>query len=209
MLTTADAANLTQYVEQGGTLLVSFFSAIVDEFDTVHDGGFLSPLRVSLGVTVEEFLPLRENVTVTVTWNGAVLDAEVLNADVWQEHLALAGAEVMATYLDGPGAGMPAITRNTHGTGVGWYVSTRLDAAGLAEVMTAVYTDAGIVRPEVPAGVEVVTRRGAEADYVIAINHGEAAESVAVSGFELIGQRDTGPRTELAAGAVAVVRTPK
>ena len=39
------------------------------------------------------------------------------SADVWQEHLIVDDAEVRGTYVDGPGAGMPAITRNRHGAG--------------------------------------------------------------------------------------------
>ncbi len=56
LLSKADAANLTHFVEQGGTLLVSCFSAIVDENDAVHEGGYGAPLRDALGVTVDEYL---------------------------------------------------------------------------------------------------------------------------------------------------------
>ena len=182
---------------------MSFFSAIVDEFDTVHEGGYGAPLRDALGVTVEEFLPLRENATASVAFRGAELAA-----DVWQEHLALAGADVMGTYLEGPGAGMPAITRNRHGAGVGWYVSTRLDASGLAQVMKSVYADAGITAADLPAGVEVIRRRGEAHDYVTVINHGDTVASVPVSGFDLVGQNEVTTTTSLAGGAVAVIRTP-
>ena len=202
LLTAADAANLTSYVEGGGTLVVSFFSAVVDENDAVHEGGYGAPLRRTLGVTVEEFLPLREGATTTVDFGGSQLVA-----DVWHEHLALEGAEVVATYVDGPGAGAAAITRNELGAGVGWYVSTRLDAEGLATVMAAVYRDAGLEVSGHPSGLEVVTRRGKDADYIVAINHSDAAVSLAVTGTELLGQTEVGPALNVDAGAVAVVRT--
>ncbi len=38
LTTPAAAANLAAYVENGGTLVVSYFSGIVDEHDTVHPG---------------------------------------------------------------------------------------------------------------------------------------------------------------------------
>src|SRR5690606_36190508 len=50
LLTESDAANLNSWVADGGTLLVSFFSGIVDEHDCVHDDGYMAPLRDSLGV---------------------------------------------------------------------------------------------------------------------------------------------------------------
>jgi beta-galactosidase len=203
MLSAADAARLTRYVEAGGTLVVSFFSAVVDEHDAVHEGGYLAPLGDALGVTVEEFLPLREGATSSLDWRGA----QVLSADVWQEHLVLRGAEPVATYIDGPAAGGAAITRHTHGAGTGWYVSTRPDAEGLAAVMRSVYADAGIHPPQHPAGVEVVTRRGESADYVVAVNHGSTPAILPLPGIDLLTGNDTGGSLEIAAGGVAVIRT--
>ena len=75
-----------RYVADGGTLLVSFFSAIVDENDAVHEGGYGAPLREALGLTVEEFLPLREGPRSTFRGWG---DAQTLRRDVWQEDLAV------------------------------------------------------------------------------------------------------------------------
>ena len=204
LLTSADAANLTRYVENGGTLVVSYFSAIVDENDAVHVGGFGAPLRDVLGVAVEEFLPLRQGESCGVRWAS---DSEVQAADVWQEHLVLAGAEAMGTFVDGQAAGMPAVTRHQYGSGVGWYVSTRLKAEGLATLMHAAYDDAGLAPAELPEGVELVTRVGAAAEYVIAINHGETPAHLSITGFELLGQVETDGALELAAGDVAVIRT--
>ncbi|HEX5856937.1 MAG TPA: beta-galactosidase [Microbacterium sp.] len=207
LLTEADGANLTRFVEGGGTLLVSFFSGIVDENDAVHAGGYGAPLRDALGLTVEEFLPLRDGERASVTWTRD--EGATLGADVWQEALALAGAAVIGEYADGPGAGMPAITRNEHGDGVGWYVSTRLDADGMATLMRAVYADAGVVPPGHPEGVEVIVRRGADADYTIAINHGERIAALPAVGVDLLTGADVGRTLELAGGGVAVIRTPR
>jgi beta-galactosidase len=205
LLTVADAANLTRYVEQGGTLLVSFFSAIVDEHDRVHEGGFGAPLTDALGVRVDEFLPLREGVTCELEWQGE--GSGRLPADVWQEDLDLAGAEVVATYADGPGAGGPAITRHRHGAGIGWYVSTRVQNAGMRTLMDAVYADAGITPAGLPDGFEVVTRHGADADFVVAINHRDEAAALPATGVELFTGAEVSGSLEVPAGGVAVVRT--
>ena len=204
MLSLADADNLNRYVEGGGTLLVSFFSAVVDEHDAVHAGGFGAPLEPALGVRVEEHLPLREGATGDIDWNG-----QTLRADVWQEDLVLAGAEVRATYLGGPAAGEPAITRNHHGAGVGWYVSTRPDAAGLAAIMTAVYADAGVAPADVPAGVEIIRRRRDDAEFVVAINHTTEAVQLPVEGINLLTRTEITGMLSLAGGDVAVIRSPR
>ncbi|AEI12936.1 beta-galactosidase [Cellulomonas gilvus] len=208
LLRVQDAANLTAFVADGGTLLVSFFSGIVDEHDAVHQGGFLAPLREALGLTVEEFLPLRAGETARVSWTPDGAQAQELPADVWQDDIALDGAQVVGTYLDGPAAGRPAITRNAHGAGSAWYVSTRLDIDALAPVMERVYADARLAPAGLPFDVEVVTRRGADADFVVAINHSAEDVDLALGdGQELLGAAPVSGTLVVPAGSVAVLRT--
>ena len=202
LLTAAAGKNLTGYVEQGGTLLVSCFSGVVDEHDAVHAGGFGAPLRTVLGVAVEELLPIRPEDTTAVD-----LDGTALPTDVWSEHLVLDGAQVRGTYRGGPADGGPAVTRHAHGAGTGWYVSTRLGVDALAPVLAAVYADAGVT-PTTPAdGVELMTRHGADHDYLVAVNHREDAATVQVAGTELLSDTVAEGSYRLAPGDVAVFRT--
>jgi len=202
LLTAAGAENLTRYVAGGGTLVVSYFSAVVDEFDAVHVGGYGAPLRDALGMSVEEFLPLRAGERVHVGWSGSEL-----TGDVWADDIALAGADVVATYVDGPAAGRPAITRHTHGSGHGWYVSTRLDVAALAPVLAAAYRDAGITPPGLPEGVEVLHRESDGATFTVAINHRDEPVEIPATGTELLSGDTLNGALKLPAGAVRVVRT--
>jgi beta-galactosidase len=210
LLTQDSASNLRRYVAGGGTLLVSFFSAIVDEHDAVHPGGFGAPLRDVLGVLVHEFLPLRAGAVTHISWaNGVLGDAGEVAADAWQEDLGLEGAEVVASHLEGPAAGGPAITRHRFGQGTAWYVSTRLDVEALAPVLRAAYRDAGVEPPDLPDDVEIVVRQGRDADYLVAINHSDADTKLPVAdGVELLGQEPVSGRLDLPAGAAAVVRVP-
>ncbi|MDQ0646665.1 beta-galactosidase [Microbacterium natoriense] len=203
LLTQADAANLTAYVENGGTLLVSFFSAIVDENDAVHAGGFAAPLRDALGLTVEEFLPLREGESHRLDWDGH----DDVVSDVWQEDIALAGAEVVANFGGGPGERGPAITRHRHGAGTGWYVGTRLDAAGMRGLFREVYAGAGLTASGLPEGLEVITRKGDGAVYRIAVNHGTDAVALPAVGTELLSGAAVDGSFTIAAGGVAVIRS--
>ncbi|MFI5910356.1 beta-galactosidase [Dactylosporangium sp. NPDC051541] len=178
-LTTAGAAkNLDAYVSGGGTLVVSYFSGVVDANDTVPDGPYPGALRDVLGVTVEEFLPLRAG--------ERVLLSDGSSADVWAEDVRLAGAVPFLSYVDGPAPLGPAVTRHERGAGVAWYVSTRLADADLGRLLERVYADAGLgSRPAVPSTVELVHRP----PYLFAINHGaEPAEvrGVAVPAGEVV-----------------------
>jgi beta-galactosidase len=209
LLTSRAAANLTRYVEAGGTLLVSCFSATVDENDAVPEDGYLAPLRTVLGVEVDEFLPLRQGDQVHLAASGPVargLDA--VTADVWCEDLVLSGAMPVAVFADGPAAGGPAVTRHEHGAGTGWYVSTRLDVDALAALLAPVYADAGL-NPVVglPEDLEIVTRHGTAHSYVVAINHTDRAADVPMTGTDLLTGETATSSFTLAAGAVRVIRS--
>ncbi|MGP3972083.1 beta-galactosidase [Streptomyces sp. 6N223] len=216
-LTTAAAgANLRRYVADGGTLLVSYFSGIVDEHDAVHPGPHPGALREVLGLVVEEFQPLRSGQRVRLQ---APMGApprpsgpgggSPLTGDVWAETLVTAGAEPVWTYADGPAAGGPAITRHRHGDGTAWYVSSRLSAEDLDPVLAAASADAGIApREDLPRDVEVVRREGESGSFVFVINHtgAEAKVPLARPGTELLTAERADGRLAVPSGAVRVVR---
>ncbi|WP_020138453.1 beta-galactosidase [Streptomyces sp. 351MFTsu5.1] len=205
LMTRKAGRNLTRYVENGGTLVVSYFSGIVDEHDAVHEGACPGALRDVLGLTVEEFSPLLPEQRVRVTGP----DGSELTGDVWTEFVVPRGAETVWTYADGLTAGHPAVTRHRHGRGTAWYVSTRLTAQGLDALLGRSAEDAGLPsRADLPHDVEVVRRDGASGPYVFVVNHTatEAKVPLGGAGTELLtGERAAG-RLAVPAGAVRVVR---
>ncbi|MEO3752851.1 beta-galactosidase [Streptomyces sp. B6B3] len=205
LATAAAGAALSRYVADGGTLLVSYFSGIVDEHDAVHPGPHPGALREVLGLRVEEFQPLRAGQEVRI--DGP--DGARLRGDVWAETLLLDGAEPVWRYADGPAAGGPAVTRHAYGRGAAWYVSTRLDRADLDPVLAAAAADAGLAsRDDLPHDVEVVRRTGETGTFVFVINHtgAEAKVPLASPGTELLTGTRADARLAVPAGAVRVVR---
>ncbi|MFE1776200.1 beta-galactosidase [Streptomyces sp. NPDC059008] len=168
LLTARDAERLTAYVRDGGRLVVSFFSGIVDEHDRVHPGGAPAPLRELLGLRVEEFWPLDAGRTV------AVEGAYAGRADLWSEAVDLEGAEALARFADGDLAGRPALTRHTYGRGTVWYLGTRPEPVLMRALLDDVRRAAGVapVVPGLPAGVQATVREGAGGRYLFLLNHG-------------------------------------
>jgi len=111
-LTTPQAAdNLRRYVEEGGTLVVGGFSGIVDANDRVYPGPYPGAFRDVLGLTVEEWLPLRAGDRVGLTWDEPGIAQPA--ADAWTEAVILAGAKPVAWYADGR---RPAVPRSPNTT---------------------------------------------------------------------------------------------
>jgi beta-galactosidase len=205
LMTEAAGRNLQRYVEQGGTLVVSYFSGIVDEHDAVHEGAYPGALRDVLGLTVEEFSPLLADQRVRITGP----DGSELTGDVWTEFVVPRGAETVWTYAEGLTADHPAVTRHRLGEGTAWYVSTRLDAHGLDALLGWATEDARIApRAELPYDVEVVRREGESGGFLFVINHSASDVKVPLgaAGTELLTGEPAAGDLAVPAGAVRVLR---
>jgi beta-galactosidase len=163
----------------------------------VYAGAFPGALRSTLGIAVEEFLPLHENETVTLD-NG-------MTGSAWTEDLALDGAAAIASFSSGPATGIPAITRNELEAGTAWYTSTKLEHADLGKFVTDVLADAGIAAELLPEGLEITTRRAGSDTYTFLINHSEQPIAAPVVGFDLL--TGEASASEVAARGVSVVLT--
>lgn len=198
LATEQTASALRAFVEQGGHVLVSYLSGIVDEHNRVITGGYPGAFRDLLGVCTEEFFPLMAEETVELE-SGAT-------AAHWTESLQTRGAEVLDRYRSGELTGVPAVTRNTVGAGTATYLATALDAAGLDALVAELVRHAG-VEPiaDVDEGLEVVRRRSATTSYLFLINHTDRELSARVAGTDLISGREFSGVTTVPAGDVVVL----
>ncbi|WP_426736827.1 beta-galactosidase [Plantibacter sp. 2H11-2] len=198
-----NARAVEAFVEDGGTVLVTWFSGVVDEVNTVRPGGFTGAFRSLLGVVVEEFAPLAEGQTVALD-NGWTANRWT---EVLQTPAAEAGVEVVASYSDGAVAGLPAITRRRVGRGTAWYLSADLDAPSLGALIDQLLEETPIAPvAEVSSGVEAVRRSSPDGSYLFLINHRDEQGWADTSGFDLLsGITHTG-RVVLAPGSVVVLR---
>ena len=201
LISDADAAVISRFVEGGGSALVTFFSGIVDENDRVRLGGYPGAFRELLGISTDEFFPLGVDETVTLD-DGS-------HGRIWTERTRLRGADAIASYTSGALTGFPAITRAHAGDGTAWYLGTTLDADALREFVLRVAREAGVAtHPEHGQNrLEVVLRRSADHDYLFAINHGDAAVSLIASGHELLTDDAVVGTLTVPAGEVRVIRT--
>ena len=191
------AANIAAAASAGATVLVSYFSGIVDQNDHVRLGGYPGAFRELLGVRVEEFHPLPAGAQLKLS-DGSV-------SSVWSEHVHLAGADAVQAFTEYPLEGVPSLTRRAVGAGTAWYLATFPDRDGIEAIVDRLLADSGVAPLALAdPGVELMRRRAADGQgFLFAINHTRSAASVQVSGLDIItGEPFTGL---VEAGRVAVI----
>lgn len=206
------ADRLAAVAAAGGTVVTTVLSGRVDEDDNAFLADVPGPMKDLLGVRVDETdaRPPGEANPVTLALPGTS-DSLVSRAELVFDLVLGEGAEVVGTYGADFYAGMPAVTRNAHGQGEGWYVGTLLDQAGVGWVMRTVLERHGLVGPyaDVP-GLELASRRTDAGQVDVLLHHGDTAVEVPVhvSGTDLLTGRRVaaGERLRLAPTDVLVLR---
>ncbi|HEY8967405.1 MAG TPA: beta-galactosidase [Candidatus Methylacidiphilales bacterium] len=182
LLEEGPAGNLRRFVREGGRLIVTWFSGIVDGNERVGLGGYPALLRDVLGVRVTEWQPLAPGFENTVKVAGR---PDAVPCDFWADLLETQGAEVVGTFGKDFFAGRPAITRNAFGSGQAWYLATRFDDGYTAELIRDICAEAK-VSPllAAPQGVEVSCRKKGEDEWWFIVNHTDASRQIDLKGRE-------------------------
>ena len=161
---------LTEFVKNGGILITTFMSGLVNESDNVHLGGYPGPLRELAGIWVEEIDALAPEQTNTITFT----DGTRMTCNLLCDLMHLEGAQLLASYDENFYAGMPAITKNTFGKGCTYYIGTNMGQEGIDKVLKMATQQAG-VHPVVkePTALEVVCRKTADSTHYYIFNFKE------------------------------------
>jgi len=208
MLRPGAAERIRAFVEGGGTLVMTYWSGIVDENDLCILGGWPGGgLREVLGVWDEEIDALYgddRNRIVMADDNALGMSGQYETRELCGL-IHPEGADVLATYGDDFYAGRAALTVNAFGQGRAYYVASRNSDAFLSDFYGRLIEQMQI-RPildaQPPAGVSVQVRSDGESDFVFLMNFAEEARAVDL-GDEALTDVLTG---ESAAGTVTLER---
>lgn len=112
---------LTKFVETGGTLISSYFSGMVDEYDRVVLGGFPTKLRTLFGINTKEIDTLYPKQHGHVEFKQKSYETKDYN-----QVIEATTAKVLAKYQNDFYQGTPAVVSNDLGSGKTYYLATRL-----------------------------------------------------------------------------------
>jgi beta-galactosidase len=197
--------NINDYVQNGGNLLMSFFSGIVDENEHIRLGGYPAPFRDMLGLVVEEFAPYSETQSNSVR----AVDGKQFQCSFWGDVINLNGAEtIVAAFEQDYYAGKPAITQNIFGKGNAFYVGTALESAGMEWLLELVCKTAGIKPTNLPAGVELLQRTNGKSTCLFVLNYSNKKVTIPINGNgkDLLTGAQVNGSVELEPAGIAIIQ---
>jgi beta-galactosidase len=122
LLSAGEADRLKLFVQNGGTLVGTFNTGLVNQYGIAPDTGYPGDLTELFGLEVLEFDPLPPGEENHLTFKGVFPTSHMHPAKIWCDLIEPKGCQVLATYVKDFYAGRPAITMNTFGLGKAVYI---------------------------------------------------------------------------------------
>lgn len=161
MVKTAYKSTFEEYVKNGGTLILTTFSGIVDEQDHVTRNGYPGVFREMAGIWVEEIdgiLPEMKNKI-----QGAF--GQEYKSEILCDVIHTEGAEVLGTYGEDFYKDTPVFTKNKFGKGSVYYIGTIPEQSFLDD-----FADKLFEGDSIPEGVEKSVRINENETFEIYLN---------------------------------------
>ena len=174
---------INEFVKNGGTLVTTYWSGIVDENDLCFLGGFPGPLRDVTGIWAEEIdslyddevnhIQLKEGILKNICGSYEVQDyCEIIHAE---------SAKILARYEDDFYKDMPALTVNTYGKGKCYYIAARTKEDFNTDFYNFIISEVKLERPvenKIPEGVSIQTRYKDGNKYLFVMNFNDTENKV-------------------------------
>jgi beta-galactosidase len=172
LLAGGEADLLKLYVQNGGTLVATFNTGLVDEHHIAPDTGYPHDLTDLFGLEVLEFDPLPPGEENHITLKGQLSASQLHPAKLWCDVIEARNCQVIGTFAKDFYAGRPAVTLNTFGEGRAIYIGTMSHQPFYHDLVVWLRQLCGI-NPllKVPDQVEVSLRQKEGTKVYFLINH--------------------------------------
>jgi beta-galactosidase len=172
LISSVEADLLKLYVQNGGTLIGTFNTGLVDQHNLAPANGYPNNLTDLFGLEVQEFdtLPLGEENH--LTFKGAFPTSHLHSARLWCDLIEPKECQVLATYAKDFYSGRPAMTMNTYGLGRAIYFGTLSNQHFYSDLVTWLRGMCGL-HPllKVPETVQVSMREKEGTKMFFLLNH--------------------------------------
>lgn len=180
---------LNEFVKNGGTLVTTFWSGIVDENDLCFLEGFPGPLREVTGIWSEEIDSLYDNERNHMALNNISEMKDEYEIIDYCDLIHTETAEVLAKYKNDFYKDMPALTVNKYGNGKCYYIAGRAKDDFYLDFYKKLSKELNIkkvIETEFPTGVTAQIRENEKEKFIFLMNFNEESKIVDLGDKEYI-----------------------
>jgi beta-galactosidase len=172
LLSAGEADRLKLYVQNGGTLVGTFNTGLVNAHCIVPDTGYPNDMTDMFGLEVLEFDPIPPGEENHLTFKGAFPTSHLHPARLWCDIIEPKGCQILATYAKDFYAGHPAVTMNNFGLGKAIYIGTMSHQHFYNDLVSWLRQMCGL-QPllKVPENIEVSMRQKEGTRVFFLLNH--------------------------------------
>ncbi|MGA2242278.1 MAG: beta-galactosidase [Verrucomicrobiota bacterium] len=172
LLSAGEADRLKLYVQNGGTLVGTFNTGLVNANCIVPDTGYPNDMIDMFGLEVLEFDPIPPGEENHLTFKGAFPTSHLHPARLWCDIIEPKGCQILATYAKDFYAGHPAVTMNNFGLGKAIYIGTMSHQHFYNDLVSWLRQMCGL-QPllKVPENIEVSMRQKEGTRVFFLLNH--------------------------------------
>ncbi|OXS77824.1 beta-galactosidase [Domibacillus enclensis] len=192
-------SRLKSFVADGGTLVMTYISGIVNEYDLTYMGGWHQDLQDLFGIKPIETDTLYPGDRNNVQYQGNTYEIKEYATVIENQ-----SAHVEALYQEDFYAQTPAVTSNSHGQGKAYYIGGRLQDDFHRDFYQSLMNELALapaVAVQHEKGVSVQVRQSKDKNYIFVMNFTEEAQTVAFE--EAVKDMETG---EELAGEVTLAK---
>ncbi len=173
---------LRSFVQNGGTLIMTYWSGIVNDTDLCHLGGTPHNLTDVLGLHSEEIDGLYDKETnhfLPVDGNELQLE-KIYTCRHLCDLVHLDGAVALMEYADNFYKGYPALTVHPYGEGMAYYICADAEEDFYRDLYQRIIARQHLhpILNRVPEGIEVSSRRKETLEYVFVQNYTDDAIAI-------------------------------
>ena len=201
-----EAKDMERYVAEGGVLLTTTMSGIVEPDDHLVPGGAPGHLRDVMGLWVEETDGLAVGDKKHIFFCG---EETIWSTEMVCDVIRCTKAVPLAVYIDDYYAGTPAITENRFGKGRAYFVGVCPEAGAVRVLMMRCLDAAGVKYMDTVAeGVEIRTCWRGETAVRFVINHTDEQKNLTIPfrGIELLTRRSISENITLNGREVMIIK---
>ncbi len=196
--------NFKKYVESGGHLIIGARSGMKTWANTTTDSPWPGLFAELAGIEIDEFEVLPNRYMNTITYNGRDYDVKI-----WLDMLEPKTAESLAIYNKKFYAGRTAISRNTYGRGIVYYVGVMGNDELASDLLYDMVRACNLNPIRLPKGVYLSSRVNENKRYTFYINRSNQTAHVHIQerGYDILNRKSVYGKVQLNGLDVLILQT--